>query len=275
MTSCPAVRLPRRPVRRRGSVPIERDRVFRAGPVEVPGIGPRALDIYLPPGHDRDTGHRYPVAYMFDGQNVYGDEGSFAGGWRMHLVLDRLAARGHRVPVVVGLHHGGAQRVDELAPWRTGSGGGGKTDLLLDWIAGELSGQVQRNLRVMAGPEHTLVGGSSMGGLTALYAVFRRPETFGSALAMSPSLWVGGGEIFRFIERTPVPWSCKIYLDAGGRERWLMDAARQMNLMLERKGLVGGRHVHFRADPRGGHHERSWRRRLPAALRFLLQSRAC
>lgn len=267
MTTCPAPRARTR--RPRGSVPIPRGRIFRAGPLEVPGIGPRSIDVYLPPGYDHDLEKRYPVLYMFDGQNVYGDEGSFAGGWRTHLVMDRLAQRGYRVPVVVGLHHGYAARIDELAPWATGHGGG-KADRLLDWIASDLHQQVLRNLRTLPGPDHCAVAGSSMGGLTALYAVFRRPDTFGKCVAMSPSLWVGQGEIFRYLTHVAAPWSTRVYMDAGGRERWLTQSAQALSHLLVRKGLQPGRHLWFRKDPRGGHHERSWRRRLPSALRFVL-----
>jgi hypothetical protein len=30
-----------------------------------------------------------PTLYLFDGQNVFGDEGSFAGGWHTHAAVDR------------------------------------------------------------------------------------------------------------------------------------------------------------------------------------------
>lgn len=251
--------------------PIEHGHYFTIPEQNVPGIGKRQARIYLPPGYERDVAKSYPVFYMFDGQNVFDDEGSFAGGWRMHRVLDRLAVRGLRVPVVVALNHGGADRVDELTPWPAGGGRGGKADALLDWICGDLHAQVRRNLRVVGDPAHTLVGGSSMGGLTALYALFRRPETFGAALAMSPSLWVDHGHIFRWLPAVATPWSCRVYLDAGGRERWLHRAANELTHLLVRKGLEPGRHLMWRYDPRGRHHEPSWRRRLPGALRFLLK----
>jgi len=257
--------------RRRTRRIIERGHTFHTEPLEVPGIGQRRLHVYLPPGYERDTQRAYPVAYMFDGQNVFGDEGSFAGGWRMHRVLDGLRARGLQVPIVVGIHHGGPERILELTPWHTSSGQEGRANALLDWIAGDLAGQVRSKLRALSGPAHTLVGGSSMGGLTALYAVFRRPDFFGGALAMSPSLWVSGGAIFRYLSVQPLPWRCRVYMDAGGRERWLQNSGAQLANLLARRGLEPGQHLMWRADPRGGHHERSWRRRLPAALRFLLR----
>jgi predicted alpha/beta superfamily hydrolase len=254
---------------RRGQRPIERGHVFDGGRLAVPRIGERAVRIYLPPGYDR-TNHSYPVVYLFDGQNVFGDEGSFAGGWRMHLVLDRLAQRGKNVPVVVGIHHGGTERLSDLSPWST-SGKEGKADALVDWMATDLHGRVRQSFRILEGPVHTHVGGSSMGGLTALYALFRRPEVFGRALCMSPALWVARGRIFSTVEATPLPWTCRVYIDAGGHERGMAHAAREMGHLLARKGLVPGRQLYCRFDARGHHTERSWRRRLPAALRFLFQ----
>jgi predicted alpha/beta superfamily hydrolase len=254
---------------RRGQRAIERGHVFDGGKLAIPKIGERAVRIYLPPGYDRSNRH-HPVAYLFDGQNVFADEGSFAGGWRMHLVLDRLAQRGQIVPIVVGIHHGGADRLGELSPWDT-SGRTGKADALVDWMATDLHRRVKESFRILDGPAHTHVGGSSMGGLTALYTLFRRPEVFGRALCMSPALWVASGRIFSVISSTALPWTCRVYIDAGGHERGMAHAAREMSHLLTRKGLVPGKQLHWRYDPRGHHAERSWRRRLPAALRFLLR----
>ncbi len=77
---------------------------------------------------------------------------------------------------------------------------------------------VRHDYRTIEGPAGVLVGGSSLGGLAALYAHHRRPDVFGGALAMSPSLWVGRGALLSYIEREPRPWTSKIYLDTGAGE---------------------------------------------------------
>ena len=155
---------PRR-ARRGPPKPIAHGHVFHKGPLEVPHLGPRRVSVYLPPGYDQEPTRTYPVAYMLDGQNTFGDEGSFAGGWRMHLLLDRLHARKRTVPIVVAIHHGGVHRIDEMSPWRSGRGGG-KADHFFDWVAGWLHGEVTSGLRVRRGPEHTLIGGASEFGRT-------------------------------------------------------------------------------------------------------------
>ena len=45
--------------------------------------------------------------------------------------------------------------------------------------------------------------GSSMGGLISLYAFLRRPDIFGFAGVMSPSLWFGRGAIFGVAAKPP------------------------------------------------------------------------
>jgi predicted alpha/beta superfamily hydrolase len=224
----------------------------------------------LPPGCGSD-GQRYPVLYFFDGQNIYGDWGSYAGGWHLHEALDKRASQGKQVPIVVGIHHGGADRLDELSPWRVGRKGGGQGDAFLDWVIGPLAHAIRSDLPVQTEPSGTMIAGASLGGLMALYGFFRNPEVFGGALSMSPSLWVGGQAIFRFIESQGLPWTRKVYLDSGGREGGGM-ALRQAEHMAGRlmaKGFVLNQDLMWRPDKRGSHNERNWRRRLPKALKFL------
>ena len=247
-------------------------RVIRARSHEVPGLPSRLpITLYLPPGYDEsDVAH--PVAYMFDGQNLFGDEGSYAGGWHLHAELDRRAARGKTVPIVVAIHHGGATRMAELSPWPIAENHGvAYGEKLLDWIVGPLAAMVAADLRILTGPAHTMIGGSSLGGLLALFGFARHPGIFGKALVMSPSLCVKDGEIFYYVAKARIWGDPRVYLDCGGREArgYAIGHAEWMAQLLERKGFVSGRHFLWRPDSRGSHNERAWRRRVPKALRYL------
>lgn len=246
---------------------IPSGRLHRSRAFEIPGLSGRyPLTVYLPPGYDHNHKH-YPIAYMFDGQNLFGDEGSFAGGWHLHEALNKHAAKGKTVPIVIGIHHGGPTRTEELTPWKLGRSAA-KGDLFLKWVVGPLARMAEEDLRILKGPEHTMVGGSSLGGLMALYAHFRHPEAFGSVLAMSPSLWVHHGEIFRFVHAQSTPWTRRVYLDCGERERGMFHQAREMARLLGHKGYAESE-LMWRPDAKGSHNERNWRRRLPKAIRFL------
>ena len=59
------------------------------GPLELPGFPERRIRVYIP-GGSTPVSER-PALYLFDGQNVFGDEGSFAGGWWAHAAVERSA----------------------------------------------------------------------------------------------------------------------------------------------------------------------------------------
>ncbi|KFE62798.1 hypothetical protein DB31_3912 [Hyalangium minutum] len=86
------------------------------------------------------------------------------------------------------------------------------------------------------------MGGSSMGGLAALYAHFRHPDLFGAALCMSPSLGFADRKIFDYVAAQPKPWTSRIYIDAGAKEdggSMVADAERLVHHLRER-GWDGG-----------------------------------
>lgn len=217
-------------------------------------------------------GVRRPTLLLFDGQNVLGDEGSYAGGWHAHEAVDRLVAGRPVAPIVIAVDHGGEARIDELSPFSNG-GKGGREDALLDLIASRVLPVVHERFEVQ--PWYHVVGGSSMGGLAALYAHFRLPEVFPAALCMSPSLWFGRQAIFDFVASRPNPRFSRVYLDCGGREGRgrMLPLVESMAMHLAARGwstaASGERRVMFRPEKKGAHNEAAWRRRLPKALRFL------
>ncbi len=169
------------------------------GTFSGPGLAPRRARAYVP---SRPAAKR-SVLVMFDGQNAFGDEGSFAGGWHSHEAVERMAAA--RAPVIVAIDHGGAERIAEL-----GAPSSPKLASFVDLVVDQVLPAAHERFALAYGPAAHVVGGSSMGGLAALYMHFRRPEVFGGAIAMSPSLWFGrrqGTTILRFrrARAEPVP----------------------------------------------------------------------
>jgi len=236
------------------------------GPFTIPWLrGPRLIRVYAPPRPA--NGVAPPVLYMFDGQNIFGDEPSYAGGWHLHRTVHGLGERGQVAPVIVGVDHGGACRVRELSPFQARSRG--QAAHLVRWIARDLRPLIIRRFGVRIDAAGTALGGASMGGLAALYGHFLRPDVFGAALCMSPSLWYARGKIHRWIDRRPRPRSSRIYVDAGAREgAAMLPGAVQMVDRLRDRGYCE-RQLRWVADPVGEHREHDWRRRAPAALEFI------
>lgn len=237
------------------------------GPFPVPHLAARRVRIHLP-SHAGEGPP--PLLVMFDGQNVFHDEPSFAGGWHLHATARKIATKRRLEPAVVGVDHGGVDRIHELVPWPAARSHG-KLDHLLDWVTGFLMPMLARDHGLAPDIGQRIIGGSSLGGLAALYAHHRHPEVFGGVMAMSPSLWIGGQRIFDLVSSTSKPWTSRIYLDAGAHEAGgsMARAAERMAALLSSRGY-GKDALRFRRDPSGKHTERDWRRRAPAALRFLL-----
>lgn len=256
----------------------DKGKLLRSGPFSGWGLPePLSVTAYLPPGYDT-SGRHYSMAIFFDGQNLFDDEGSYRGGWQLHRLLDYRACQGQRVPIAVGIHTSGWSRGSILSPWpRDGAPALG--DRMLDWITGFLIPTIRGEVRVAPGREGVMIGGSSLGALMALYAFFRRPDQFGRALAMSPSLAVDGGQhgpLFPFIEHAPMPGG-RIYLDAGAREcecTSIMRHSGDLAGLLAHKGYRHGHDLVFRPDEEGSHDEASWKRRLPGALDFICHAHA-
>lgn len=195
-------------------------KVFSTDPIEIPGLeGERPLTLYLPPDYLNQPERSYPIAYLFDGQNLY-DRSEWPMGWNLHQTLDQRAAEGLEVPIVVGIHHG-ANRDEELCPWPAEPGQTPRGDDLLDWIIQGLHPQLVAQLRIDDRPEMRMVGGSSLGGLLALYAGFRHSDFFTKVMSMSPSLWVGNGAIYDYIANAAFLHhldSMRLYIDCGALE---------------------------------------------------------
>ena len=128
----------------------------------------------------------------------------------------------------------------------------------LDDFAGDLACVLARWARP------SVLVGASLGGLAALYAHHRHPDTFGGVMAMSPSLWVSGERIFEHVSATSKPWTSRIYMDAGAQEAGgaMLRAAERMAVLLRQRGYTDAT-LRFRKDPRGKHSERDWQSPLP------------
>jgi len=241
--------------------------LHKLGPFRVPWLsGERHVRVYVP--HGRPGAGPHPVIYMFDGQNIFHDDLSFSGGWHLHQTVQDLAGRGRPAPVIVGIDHGGPRRIDELSPFRCRMSRG-QLDRLLGWMNKTLIPKIHADFPVRRDVAGAAIGGSSMGGLAALYAHYQRPELFGAALCMSPSLWIARGKIFRWLDKQSRPWTSRIYIDAGAHEGRMLKDAEQLVAHLRGVRGYNDSDLRWRPDPHGRHHESDWRRRAPSALEFL------
>ena len=86
--------------------------------------------------------------------------------------------------------------------------------------------------RIAPGRENTGVGGSSYGGMAALYVGISAPTVFGKVLAESPVLFPGNGKMVRetsYLAMAPQ----KVFMAYGGKE-WDMPGANDSEVRMIR-----------------------------------------
>lgn len=236
----------------------------------------RTALVYLPPGYEAAAAQRYPVLYMFDGQNVFDASTSFSGEWQADEAAEQLIAAGDVEPmIIVALENGGADRLDEYTPWRDPDfdrpGGGGQAHL--QRIVDELIPLVNQTFRTRTGAQETGICGSSLGGLMAAYAAYAHPGVFGRVAAVSPSIWWDGRRLVSFVAETPKPPTQVFHTDMGTLESGGIPALRAFRDALVADGFAPGTDLFVDEIAGAGHNENAWRARFPDILRRLFPPR--
>ncbi len=214
----------------------------------------RSVSIYTPPGYDPKSGS-YGLLVLLDGQD-------YRGPIPIPTILDNLVAAKKIRPLVAIL-------VDNLSEESR------DRDLecyppFADFLAKELVPWARQRYRFNDEPERTIVGGVSLGGLTATYCAFRYPEVFGNVLSQSGAFayfpgWEDepqnysppfGWLIRQFVTTRKLP--IRFYLEAGlfedDRPDMLLAQNRRLRDVLEAKGYS----VVY-SEFAGGHEFLSWR----------------
>lgn len=230
----------------------------------------RIIHLYLPDEY-YNTDERYPVIYMFDGHNLFFDwDATYGKSWGMKSFLDQWDKR----VIVVGFEcsHTGNQRIVEYCPYNiwdkeVGSirGIGEKT---MDWIANDVKPYIDANYRTYSFREATAIGGSSMGGLMALYGVLKYNKVFSKSAVISPALFNRTKDIMKIIQTEELDPDTRVYVSWGKYEdRWgsLRRNVLKLDALMKEKELI----TDIVCQQDGNHCEADWERLVPDWLNFL------
>ena len=226
----------------------------------------RKAYIYLPDSYKKEKEKRYPVMYMFDGHNVFFDEdATFGKSWGMNKFLQDSGKE--LIVVAVECNHEGNRRLIEYAPITyTNSEHGkirGKGNVMMHWMVSTLKPYIDENYRTLPDRLNTILAGSSMGGLMALYGVCAYNHVFQRAACLSPSLWVAPGKVLEMVARARIRRDTCIYMDYGELE--IFNHAANAESMISTAHLLMTKRVNLalRIVPGGNHSEASWERQIP------------
>ena len=228
----------------------------------------RDIIVAVPPSYESET-RSYPLVVMHDGQNLFDPDTSYVGAWGMIGVLRDLAVRGIEV-VIAGVANTGPFRRYEYSPFRDPKHGGGDGDRYLSFIIDQVIPRVESQFRVEPTALGRSIAGSSMGGLVSLYALWKHPDAFGAAAALSPSVWFADEAILDFVKERHAPRG-RLWLDTGTEEGELMlESVRRLRDAIVEGGLTEGPRFEYVEDEGAIHHEEHWGRRMRRVLPFLV-----
>jgi enterochelin esterase-like enzyme len=161
--------------------------------------------IYTPPGYNASANILYPVLYVNDGYEYLHEQMG-----NMPVILDNLIQAKKIKPLIVvfidhrePVNRSNNRRMQELA----------MNERYLAFVTDELIRKVEKQYAVSHTPKERAILGTSMGGLTAAYFAFSKPELFGLAGVQSPAFWFKP-EIYTLCDSTSNP-NIKIFLTTG------------------------------------------------------------
>lgn len=244
---------------------------FSFAPSPESGFQARTIRVLLPRDYDRNTEKHYPVLYTQDGQNVFSPGGAF-GSWDLDISVRQLIERGE-IPeiIVVAIDNSNARLTEYMPEYVSYQGNFGNGRAFLTMIRDQLIPEVNSRYRTRIGPANTAHIGSSLGGILGFMAADEFHETFGSVIAMSPSIWLAPNE---FRSRVPAPGDepiARLWIDSGTAGTSNDDYWNTIGLRDEflSKGWALGSDLQHRIGIGDQHNEAAWRGRAPDALRWL------
>jgi enterochelin esterase-like enzyme len=208
--------------------------------------------IYLPAGYE--SLGKLPVAYVTDGyEYMHPQMGN------MPTVLDNLIADKKIEPIIAvfvdnrePINRQNNRRMKELA----------MSAAYLDFFVKELIPEIEKRYPAVADPKKRAIIGTSMGGLTATYFAFTRPDVFGLAGIQSPAFWTKP-QIYQLCNN-PANATMKISMTTGLINDTSKES-RKMKDILEANSCQ----YHYR-EVNEGHSWGNWRNLIDDVLMDLL-----
>jgi enterochelin esterase-like enzyme len=200
----------------------------------------RLVRVWLPTGYasSEASTKRYPVLYLFDGQDLFDRCTSRPGQdeWHVDETLTYLIARKAMQPViVVGIDNSGpGHREDEYSRYSAVADAPQK---LSAFMMSDVLPLIDRRYRTISDRTHRGAGGASLGSLAALTLLLDQPDTFGLGLLESTSLQNGNGRVLQETSRL-VQGPFRVSIGVGTTEVPPTEAAAMGFLISTRPSLL-------------------------------------
>jgi len=221
--------------------------------------------VFLPPGYDDASPHRYPVLYMLHG--LGGDYTEWVG-YRLFEAAEAMINDHEIPPMLIVLPEGQdsywMDHADNGPPWGA-------------YVAEEIVGEIDARYRTLADRGHRAIGGNSMGAHGALQLSLNYPEVFGVVGAHSPTFrrhdtmppYAGDQAYFEshdpvtLVQRRPqTARRLRLWIDIGDADYWT-STAEAFHQQLAGLDIPHSFTIHA-----GGHEDAYWTANVTEYLRF-------
>ena len=239
---------------------------------KLSGEAERRVYLYLPESYEKEPDKRYPVMYMFDGHNVFFDsDATYGKSWGMNKYM--AETKKQLIIVAVECNHAGNARLQEYSPITFANSTlgkiKGKGSVYMNWLVRYLKPYIDSHYRTLPDRRNTIIAGSSMGGLMALYGATVFNHVFQRGVCLSPSLWVAPGKVLEMVARAHIRRDTTIYMDYGELE--MFNHAANAEALISASHLLMTKRVNLalRIVPNGNHSEASWEKQIPIFMECL------
>ncbi|HLR19432.1 MAG TPA: alpha/beta hydrolase-fold protein [Staphylococcus sp.] len=131
------------------------------------------IEVKLPKGYFKRDSYSYPLVIVQGGDDLFKDIDR-------DVIFVGLQPNEHEK-----LYESWQTIVDEDTFYK-------EADDYISWIAEQLLPYLRKCFNISKERVDISLAGASLGGLVVLYALFKKPETFGTYILISPSIWYPG-----------------------------------------------------------------------------------
>lgn len=262
---------------------------------EAGSLQGRYVDVWLPRNVSPDQ--KLGVVYAHDGQNLFDPQSAYGGEtWDLHQTAQQLIDNGQLAPfMIVGIWNSSA-RFEEYLPTPAFTGlsaakrtqlqkersGQPKSDEYLRWLVTELKPFIDQQFPTFSEPKHTVIMGSSMGGLISAYALAKHPDVFGGAGCLSTH-WplslkvndVSNSLPYRqyLANNLPKDGQHRLWMDHGTTtlDAWYEPHQKAFDAVIKKvPAWQSAKNYQSKKYPGAPHNEVAWRERAAEVLFFLM-----
>lgn len=242
----------------------------------------RTVWIYLPKDYN-NSGKKYPVLYMHDGQALFDEATSQGRTGPVEWGVDETIDKSGKGCIVVAVNHNPDKnlRIQEYYVHSNPDFDTVYGKQYLEFIVKTLKPHIDKNYRTLRDKKNTFMSGSSMGGLITLYAGLLYPDVFGSLGVLSPSVWLDYDHNYKEIEKLKPSAKYnaqRYYFYAGGNENRMKKDSSYVEMHNDVKNTVQAikkkisPEIQVAVNPEGRHGPWYWSLAFPAFYEWLMVS---